>query len=69
MSAEDSVDACVVSSSVFGGAVDFSLFNLGVQEGSTQLALAKARPRSVAESFLHVGDVLVRRQNTARTRV
>ena len=67
---QDGVNACVVSSSSFGGAAGFSVFfDLVVQEGSTQPALAKASPRSVAKSFLHVGDVIVPRQDTSRARV
>ena len=61
------MDACVVSPSGFGGAADCSVFKLKVQERSTQPALSKASPRSVAKSFLHVGDVSVRRQDTSRT--
>ena len=61
--------ACVVSSRGFGGAASFSVFQLWVQEGAAQAALTKACPHSIAKSFLHVGDVVVRRQHTARTRV
>ena len=68
-STQDGVDACVLSSITFGGAASFSVFELGDQERSTQRALAEASPRSVAKSFLHVGDVIVRRQDTSRTRV
>ena len=54
----------------FGGAAGFSvfqLFQLWVQEGAAQAALNKACPRPVAKSFLHVGDAVVRRQDTSRT--
>ena len=45
------------------------MFKLRVQEGTTASALATSHPHSVTESFLHVGDVVVRRQDTAHTRV
>ena len=45
------------------------MFQLLVQEGATQSALAKSCLRPVSKSFLHVGDVVVRRQDTSRTRV
>ena len=63
------MNARVVSQSGFGGAANSSVFEVGVQEGSTQPALAKASPRSVAKSFLYVGDEIVRCQHTSRTRV
>ena len=53
----------------FSGAAGFSVFKLWDQEGTAYSALTKACPRSVAESLLHVGDVIVRRQVTSRTRV
>ena len=56
---KDGVNACIVSPSGFGGAAEFSV---RVQERSTQTALAKARVSSVAESFLHVGGVVMRRE-------
>ena len=55
--------------SSFGGAAGFSVFKLWVQEGTVYSALTKACPRLVAKSFMHVGDVVVRRQDTARRRV
>ena len=61
-STQDGVNTCVVSSCGFGGAASLSVFQLWVQEGTTQSALTKACPRPVAKSFLHVGDVVVRRQ-------
>ena len=48
------------SSSGFSGAASFTMFKLRVQERSTKTALTKARVRPVAESLLHVGDVVVR---------
>ena len=45
------------------------VFQLWVQEGATQAALAKCCPRSVSKSFLHIGDVVVRRQDTSRARI
>ena len=57
------------SSRGFGGAASFSVYQLWVQEGAAQAALNKACPRPVAKSFLHVGDVVVRRQDTSRKRV
>ena len=68
-STEDGVNASMVSSSGFGGAASLSMVQLWLQEGTTQSALTKASPRSVAKSFLHVGDVVVRRQDTLRTRL
>ena len=41
----------------------------GVQEGTAAPALATSHPDSVAESFLNVGNVVVRCQDTSRTRV
>ena len=66
-STQHGVNACVVSSCGFGGAAGFSVFQLWVQEGTTQLALAKSCPRPASKSFLRVGDVVVRRQDTSRT--
>ena len=53
----------------FGVAAGFCVFQLWVQEGTATSALATSHPDSVAESFLNVGDVIVRRQDTSRTRV
>ena len=55
-----------MSSSGFGGAACFSVFQLWVQEGAAQSALAESCPHPVSESSLHV---VVRRQDTSRTRV
>ena len=64
------MNARAVSPSGFGGAAGFSVFKLEVQEGGAQSALAASCPCLVSKSFfLHVGDVVVRRQNTSRTRV
>ena len=41
----------------------FCMFQL-VQEGTTVLGLATSHPDSVAESFLNIGDAIVRRQYT-----
>ena len=56
-----------MSSSGLGGAASFSVFELWVQEGTAHAALTIACPLPVANSFLHVGDVVVRRQDTSRT--
>ena len=68
-SAHHSVNACAVSSRSFGGAARFSVFQLWIQEGAAQSALTESCPRPVFRSLLHVGDVVVWRQDTARTRV
>ena len=52
------MNASTVSSSGFDGAASLFVFQLRVQEGTTQSALTKA---SVAKSFPHVGDVVARR--------
>ena len=64
-----SVNTGVVPPRGVGGSASFSVFKLWVQEGTTQSELTNACPRSVAMSFLHVGDVIVRRQDPSRTRV
>ena len=46
-----------------------TVLELGVQEGSTWATFAKARPSSVSKSLLHIGDVVMRRQDTSRARV
>ena len=69
LSTRDGVNIRRVSSCGFGGAASLSLFQLWVQEGTTQTILTKALPGSVAKSFLHKGDVIVRRQDTSRTRI
>ena len=53
----------------FGVAEGFRMFQLRVQEGPAASALAISHPDSVSKSFQHVGDVIVRRENTSRTRV
>ena len=58
--------ATTVSSSGFGGAAGFTVFKLWVQEGTTQSALIKACPCSVAKSFLDIGEKIVTRENTSR---
>ena len=55
----DGVNACIVPLGRFGGVAGFSVLELGVQEGSSQTALTEDIPCSVAESLLHVGDVVV----------
>ena len=66
-STNERVNARVVPTGGFGGAAGFSVFKMWVQVGTACPALTKACPRSVAKSFLHVGDVVVRRQDTFRT--
>ena len=44
-------------------------FQLWVQEGAAQAALAESCPRPVSKSLLHVGGVVVWRQDPPRTRV
>ena len=63
------MNACVVSSRGLSNAAGFSVFQLWFSEGATLAALPKACPRSVAKFFLHVGDVIARRQDTPRTLV
>ena len=63
---------CLMSTLLLGRMSNCSVLawlwlKLWVQEGTTQSALTKACPPPVAESFLHVGDVVVRRQDTSRT--
>ena len=53
----------------FGAAAGYCVFKLWVQEGATALALAISHPDYVTKSFLHVGDVIVRRQDTSHTRI
>ena len=63
------MNARVVSSRGFGSGAGFSVFQLWVQEGTAAAALPTTHPDSVADSFLHVGNVVVRRQDTSRARV
>ena len=53
----------------FSGTAGFSVFELGVQKGSTQTAWIQARPRSVAESLVHIGDAIEWRKDTSCARV
>ena len=53
----------------FGHVSSLSMFQLWVQEGAAQSALAEYCPRPDSKSFLHIGDVVVRRQDTSRARV
>ena len=47
----------------------FPVLQLWVQEGAAQPALAEPCPCPASESFLNVGDAVVRRQDTSRARV
>ena len=53
----------------FGGAAGFCVFQLRFQEGATTSALATSHPDSVTQSFLHVGDAVLRCQDTSTARV
>ena len=55
----------------FGGAAGFCVFQLWVQEATAAPApaLATTHPDSVAESFLSIGNVIVRRKDTSRASV
>ena len=68
-STKDGVDARILSPSGFDDAAEFSVLKLGVQESSTQTALATARPSSVAKSLPHIGDVVMWRKDTLCARV
>ena len=67
--ADHSVNARVVSSRGFGSAAGFCMSQLWVQEGGAASTLPTTHPESVAESFLHSGNVSVRCQDTSRARV
>ena len=67
--ADHSVNARVVFSRGFGCAAGFCMFQLWVWEGTAASTLPTTHPESVAESFLHIGNVVVRRQDTSRARV
>ena len=55
---------------VFGGAAGFVRARVvWSKKGSTQTALTESRPRSVAESLLHVHDVVEWRKDTPCTRI
>ena len=58
-----------MSSRGFGGAASFCVFQLWVQEGTAASTLPTTHTESVAESLLHTGNVVVRRQDTSRARV
>ena len=53
----------------FGQSCWFLHVPIVFQEGTTVLGLATSHQDSVAESFLNIGDAIVRRQYTHRTRV
>ena len=63
--ADHSVNARMVSPRGFGVAAGFCVFQLRVQEGTATTALATSHPDSIAESFLNIGDVIVRRHGRA----
>ena len=67
--ADHSVNARVVCSCGFGSAAGFCKFQLWVQEGAAASTLSATHPDSVAESFLNMGNAVVRRQDTSRARV
>ena len=46
-----------------------SEFQLCVLEGTAAPALSASHPDSLAESFLNIGNVVMRRQDTSRARV
>ena len=64
-----SMNARVTTPRGFGSAAGFCVFQLWILEGATASALATSHPDSVAESFLNIGNVVVRRQDTSRARV
>ena len=66
---QDGVNACVVPSGGFSSAAGFSVLELVVQKGSTQTASTGSRPRAIAKSLLHVGDVVEWRKDTPSARV
>ena len=68
-SADRGVNTRVVPLRGLAAAASLTMFQLWVQEGATQTALAKSCPLSVTESFVHVGDVIMRRQDTSCARV
>ena len=45
------------------------MFQLWVQEGAAASTLPTTHPESVADFFLHIGNVIVRRRETSRARV
>ena len=60
------MNACVVPSGGFSGTAGFSVLELEVQRGSTRTALTESRPRPVAESLLHIGDIVEWREDTEK---
>ena len=62
-----SVNARVVSPRSFGCAAGFCMFQ--VWEETAASTLPTTHPKSVAEFFLHIGNVVMRRQNTSHTGV
>ena len=64
-----SVNARVVSSRGFDSAAGFCMFQLWVWEGTATATLSATHPNSIAESFLDIGNVVVRCQGTPRARV
>ena len=51
------------------GAAGFCMFQLRVQERAAAPTLPVTLPEPVSKSFLHVGDVVMRRQDTSCARV
>ena len=68
-SSQDGVNASVSLSRDLSTAAGFTMLEMKVQELSTLTALTEACVGPVAESLLHVGDVVVRCEDAARTRV
>ena len=67
--ADHSVNARTMSTRGLGCAAGFCVFQMRVQDGAAASTLPNTHPEAVAESFLHVGHVVVRRQDTSRARV
>ena len=65
--ADYSVNARIVSSRGFGCAAGFCIFQ--VLEENAASTLPTTHPKSVAESFLHIGNVVMRCQDTSCVRV
>ena len=63
------LDTSVVTSRGFRGAASSCVLQVWVQERATQAAFSWPRPRPVSKSFLHVGDVAVRREDTSRASI
>ena len=58
-----------VSSRGFGCAAGFCMFQLWVQEGAAASTLPTTHQSLLPSLFLHIGNVIVRRQDTPRARV